>query len=464
MSVCASGPGHTLWKEVNFKKLSENMFRSFVRDTNAVLNTSSNSTQDTQCNDSLQQAEVVNPTEPVQQVESAAHSAAATPLQDSPIIRQISSLMDMIHTLQGQISTLTCKVNDLVKQATDQTFFKTVDETRISASVGNYSAHSQSMDTLHEHSETSIVRTHNVPQNDTMSTDGQRSSCNEVVRTSIPRVQKQLAPQRPQPAPRRRQQAAQGRHSPRPVPRTLMQETNASKQILLIGDSLISAVNPKGLKQNVFKNGISGATIDCILNKVKVFDLTQFSNVVIYVGGNDASNHSDIEYFEEVYERVIRHIKQTNSSCKIFMCNSCPRGDTSTAEVNEVIQRLSDYHQTGLINLNKAFHDSHGIIIDRYYATDSIHLSQSGVKRLLGVINKELEIVNSFNNCVFQNRQKNTLVNEHSPANSRRLSNNHPRHYSRNDRQREYRNGGNLPCYKCGETNHDTGQCRHAEQ
>lgn len=66
MSVCASGPGHTLWKEVNFKKLSENMFRSFVRDTNAVLNTSSNSTQDTQCNDSLQQAEVVTPTEPVQ--------------------------------------------------------------------------------------------------------------------------------------------------------------------------------------------------------------------------------------------------------------------------------------------------------------------------------------------------------------------------------------------------------------
>ena len=100
-----------------------------------------------------------------------------------------------------------------------------------------------------------------------------------------------------------------------------------------IGDSLISAVNPKGLKQNVFKNGISGAAIDCILNKVKVFDLAQFSHIVFYVGGNDASNRSDIEYFEEVYERVISHIKQKNSSCKIFMCNSCPRGDTSTSEV-----------------------------------------------------------------------------------------------------------------------------------
>ena len=372
--------------------------------------------------------------------------------------------MDMIHTLQGQISTLTCKVNDLVRQAADQTFFKTVDETRISASVESDSSQSQSMDTLQEHPHTSIVRSYNVPQSNSMPVDHQRHFYSEMVRTSTPRVQKQQAPHRPQPAPRRRQQAALTRNSTRPMARSATQETYASKQILLIGDSLISAVNPKGLKQNVFKNGISGATIDCILNKVKVFDLAQFSHIVIYVGGNDASNHSDIEYFEEVYERVISHIKQKNSSCKIFMCNNCPRADTSTSEVNEAIQRLSDYHQTGLIALNKAFHYSHGIIIDRYYVKDSIHLSASGIKRLLGAINKEVEIVNSFDKCVFTVRQKNTLVNKHSPANSRRPSNNHPRNYSRKDRHGHYTDGGNLHWYKCGETNHDTGHCRHTEQ
>ena len=55
------------------------------------------------------------------------------------------------------------------------------------------------------------------------------------------------------------------------------------------------AVNPKGLSQKVFKNGISGAKLNEFCNKVKVFDLNQFSHVMIYVGRNDASNSVDIE-------------------------------------------------------------------------------------------------------------------------------------------------------------------------
>lgn len=38
MSISASGPGHTFWRQNNFKKLSENMYGRFVRDTNNVLN------------------------------------------------------------------------------------------------------------------------------------------------------------------------------------------------------------------------------------------------------------------------------------------------------------------------------------------------------------------------------------------------------------------------------------------
>ena len=72
------------------------------------------------------------------------------------------------------------------------------------------------------------------------------------------------------------------------------------------------AVNPKGLSQKVFKNGISGAKIYEFCNKVKVFDLNQFSHVVIYVGGNDTSNSVDIEYFEEVYDQLIQYVNNTS--------------------------------------------------------------------------------------------------------------------------------------------------------
>ena len=40
MSIYASGPGQVSWKEKTFKKLAENMFRTFVKQTTTLLNTS----------------------------------------------------------------------------------------------------------------------------------------------------------------------------------------------------------------------------------------------------------------------------------------------------------------------------------------------------------------------------------------------------------------------------------------
>ena len=85
---------------------------------------------------------------------------------------------------------------------------------------------------------------------------------------------------------------------------------------LLIGDSIIGSMNQKGLEPNVIKNGISGAKISHIISQIKVYDMKSFSNVIIYIGGNDASSGSDMEYFEELYEQVIQHIKQSNDKCQ----------------------------------------------------------------------------------------------------------------------------------------------------
>ena len=76
-----------------------------------------------------------------------------------------------------------------------------------------------------------------------------------------------------------------------------------------MGDSLTSAVNPKDMKQGVFKHSISGAEIDHIFHQTSVFNMNRFSNIIIYVGGNDASSEIDIECFEE-YDQVIQNIKQ----------------------------------------------------------------------------------------------------------------------------------------------------------
>ena len=53
---------------------------------------------------------------------------------------------------------------------------------------------------------------------------------------------------------------------------------------------MISPVNPRGLKKEVFKHCIPGARVDHIFDQSNIFNMSQFSEVILFVGGNDASN------------------------------------------------------------------------------------------------------------------------------------------------------------------------------
>lgn len=131
LTISVTGPGHTSWRDNNFRKLTEHMFRSFVDETNSVLQTkldekttaldTTSSSNDITVSDN--EAEIVQP-QTLKQLEAAMPS-------DSPIMKNISMLMDMVHTLQGQVSKLTTEVNKLVNQAT-KSLYQTVDEAQFS--------------------------------------------------------------------------------------------------------------------------------------------------------------------------------------------------------------------------------------------------------------------------------------------------------------------------------------------
>ena len=465
MSLSASGPGHISWKEKHFKRLSENIYRSFVQRTNSML---SINTDLVVINDGLSVSQVstlpnksgILPCNTEEEFSTG--QSAVTVSQDSPVMKHISTLMDMISSLQGQITELTNQVNELVSQAA----YKTVDETyateQTSVIQTAHPAHSIASsptqfrtysEVLQPQASTSTQRTEETTR---MNTEG-------IQKTSTPKSPiKQKKPDRTPETPRLNQQSSYENIEPRPS----QQRRNTPKNILLIGDSLTSAINPKGLKHGVFKHSISGAKIDHIFHQAVVFNMEQFSNIIIYVGGNDASSGTEIEYFEELYDQVIQSIKQVNSTCQIYLCNAAPRGDTDTTDINLVIDRLCQEHNITLLDINKAFYDKQGIVVERYFGDDLIHLSASGVKRLLGEVDKQINIVDSFENCVFKtHHQKKSGSQRVTPArkwkphsgsrNSRAL---------RNHKNRITNNGNAVPCYKCGETNHETRECRHKGQ
>ena len=288
----------------------------------------------------------------------------------------------------------------------------------------------------------------------------------EVLRTSTPKdpIPTNETPHRPRPAPRRTLHAQVNRPSPRPAPRARI--NNNANQILLIGDSLISSVSTKGPLSNVNKNGISGGNIEKINTQIRVYDIRKISHVIAYVGGNDASRGIDIEYFEEMFDQVIQYIKESNSQCKIHLCITCPRDDTSTKEVNDIILSLAQHYGIGLIDQDRAFHNKHGNIITGYNDTDNIHLSTSGVIRLLGTINAEVTIVSDFAKCAY-GRHQGTRPQQKGPQQNRRQ---HQPNGGRNINAQDRQNNTNFNqcdinlCYKCGESNHDTNSCRHKEQ
>ena len=401
-----------------------------------------------------------------------------TSLQDTPVLHHITTLMDMIHKQQSILSHLTKQVNRLVEQAANESLYRTVDQISPNVTVqpsevfedpfrplsqengGNINAEQEPSHevnaTAHIEGPNSpnIMNTYGLPSPGVQLPDLQTSSYSEVARTSTPKT-----PQRPSPASRQtRPQQNSG-----PISQNSSQPGTA-KQILLIGDSLTSSVNPKGLKQNVFRNGISGGKIIHVLNHMKVYDLKQFSAVIIYVGGNDAANGADPEFFEEKYDQLIRHIKGVNNQCQIFLCNMCPRGDTSTSEVNDLIKSLSEEHQIVMIDVDKSFHDSHNNIIRRYYDSDSIHLSSSGVKRLLNAINNEISIVQDYDCCTFNRRQQKRTKPGSNRAQKQPSRSGRSNFWARRREGNVDREETTNFCYKCGESNHDTVSCKHKQQ
>lgn len=406
LSFHISGPGHTMWVGNNFRKMTTHMYENFVQDTNAALNLTQR-----------------NPDPSPVPAHNCTQNTAVESDKSSPNINmEILTLKETISVMQAQIVSLTSQVDKLLHHATSDSIYQTIDETQSNIQISDPVLY-ETISSVSMNHDTSMT-----------ATDPQPPSR----RTSTPTLRE------PELTPKSRP----------------MRKKTSPRQTLLIGDSIVSGINPKGLKQHVYRNGIPGARVGDILDDIKVYNLINFTRIIIYVGGNDSSGQTDMKSFERKYDELIKYIKDQNSLCTIVLCNSCPRGDTDTRSVNNTINKLSTQHGTELIDMDRSFHGKDGSIPMKYYSKDSIHLSPSGVRRFLGTLNVRFEIVDDFDRCVFEKRN---IARQFEPRQSY-SGNVYPRR-TPPGRMDNYRTSfvKNQNCYKCGETNHITMDCRHRE-
>ena len=198
----------------------------------------------------------------------------------------------------------------------------------------------------------------------------------------------------------------------------------------------------KYLASYVHKYSVSGATIKSLTRDIELYDLKNFSSLILYIGGNDLTGNTDATTIEEDYDYLLQLIKSGNPSIQIILSTLAPRGDVDVSFVNSIIERLAIHHGLEVVDSHRAFYDRHGELIMRFYnQTDSIHPSDSGIKRILGTINGSIEIVHDFRDCVFLSTQRNQRRDGYE--------------------REQFVSVSALRCLNCAETNHKTHECRH---
>ena len=425
-TVKISGTGHKLWYEEHFlKRIAINLYKALLCDPWSDKQDLSDGTPSATSTPTGSHTETRRQT---LQVSPVTQAPSIEPNQ--PPGQQITAIMDMIHSHSQQISTLQSQLINLCNEVAR------LKEQQVSKSIPTYAEAVTSKDnssTQREDDTTQDPQSHSSQMEDDATLDPQSHNYSvRVINT-------------PKGPGKQSRKTKDKKNIPRKeTPQANVEATKSENcdKTLIIGDSLIKGINEKGLGEGTHCVGVSGAKVDTITEKIRMFDLSQFSTVVISVGGNDVSNRTDPEYFQEKLDQLVSFIKQKNPSCEVILCSICARSDCDVTFFNDVIQSIALDLKVKTVSMENFFSGKDKTQISRYFAADGIHLSLSGVRRFLDAIEKscKLKLVTNFSRCTYyvqSQRQSLTRFSRQTHV------------------QRQAR------CQKCGESNHTTFECRH---
>ena len=193
-------------------------------------------------------------------------------------------------------------------------------------------------------------------------------------------------------------------------------ECDRNPSTLIIGSSILQKIDKRSLRRDVEVVMMKGAETSDVREKISRMDLSGFKNVILQVGGNDASNKRDPEAVEHYFAETVKNIKEKSPSANVFISDVTPRVGGDVKYVNDIIRHVCFTYGAMRIPTteNIRFVNFH-----QYYR-DNIHLSEAGTTTLLKGYNEFVPILN-------HRAQKES-------------------------------------CFYCGENGHNTKKCRHGEK
>ncbi|KAH3747434.1 hypothetical protein DPMN_181861 [Dreissena polymorpha] len=108
-----------------------------------------------------------------------------------------------------------------------------------------------------------------------------------------------------------------------------------SDKTLIIGDSILSGINRRGLNKNTHIKTLPGRKTKDIRLILDSWDMTKYKNVIIYIGGNDMAEGGDPR---KAYREIKHLLHEFNGhNCTVYLCTVAPRRDADVVPLNDII-------------------------------------------------------------------------------------------------------------------------------
>ena len=165
-------------------------------------------------------------------------------------------------------------------------------------------------------------------------------------------------------------------------------------QIVFVGDSITEKYNLKehykDINLQVYNRGISGDTVDWLLNRIQVsaIDLLP-SIIVLMIGSNDINYGRSAEEIANGYNNLLNFISTNLPNSKLYLLSIIPQNNKysinayqnnqTIIKTNQKIQNLATFYGYKYVNLYDELLDEKGFL-DVNYSKDGLHLNKKGYK------------------------------------------------------------------------------------
>ena len=235
---------------------------------------------------------------------------------------------------------------------------------------------------------------------------------------------------------------------------------------LVIGDSLLRSVDESKL-QNTTVQCLQGAEVSDVLQRLNEND-DFFMDVTVCVGTNDCSNDGNFTAVAvtDTYRQLIDVAsKKVQDISKVKVVSIPPRGDDPSkqervASLNASLCNLAQETGAKFINNDPVFTLQDGTPNDGYMCRDNLHLNVNGTNRLaknMGLLVKEQFKGNVCKDNGVQIKPRNdwAKVAQRPVLTQRSTQGRYNQHHQSTNGQIKRK------CWNCGETNHNSYNCRH---